>query len=89
MRSAPVTPSMAAWCIFVTIASWPSSRPSTTHSSQSGRVRSSGRPAMSPTISASSCIEPGVPDGRAVHVVLDVEVGILDPDRVGQVERHR
>ncbi len=59
ISSAPDTPSMAAWWMRVTAAMRPPSRPSTTCMSHSGRARSSGRPASSPTRVSSWAREPG------------------------------
>ncbi len=65
VSSAPDTPSMAAWCVLVTMAIMPCSRPSTTYISHSGRLRSSGRPMASSANSASSRSPPGA--GRAAR----------------------
>ncbi len=50
---------MTLWCILATMATYPCSRPSATHISHSGLLRSRGRLAMLPTSSASSCSVPG------------------------------
>ena len=71
IRLAPVTPSTQAWCTLVITASRPPccasvpATPSMTHISHSGRVRSSGNPAMWPQISASSVRPPG--GGRPIR----------------------
>ena len=59
MSSAPEAPSMAEWWTLVTMPMRPCLRPSTTHSSQSGRLRSSGELAICPAISPSSRRPPG------------------------------
>ena len=59
MSSTPSAPSMAAWCILAMIPTLPSASPSTTHICQSGRLRSSWRPAISAVSSASSSRPPG------------------------------
>ena len=94
MISSRVTPSIAAWWIFVMIAKLPagspatSSRPSMTYISHSGRApveRSRVQPrhldAELPPIA-----RPG--QGDVPHVVLEVEVRILDPIRVIEPQRH-
>ena len=43
---------------------------------------------MSPARSASSRSPPGSGHGGQPHVVVDVEVGVVHPDRVAQAERH-
>ena len=53
MISAPESPSMTAWWIFVRTATQPLSSPSITYSSHSGRARSSGREMIRATWSAS------------------------------------
>ncbi len=64
------------------------SRPSTTWNSHRGRDRSSGRAARSATSAASSAVPPG--DGQAgpAHVVVEVEVGVVDQRRVLEPEGH-
>ena len=63
-RLEPDTPSIVAWCMRATTATAPFSTPSITQNSHSGRARSSGRLAMSPTMSASCSALPG--DGTAM-----------------------
>ena len=87
--SAPETPSTAAWWILPIRATLPSWRPSTTWISHSGRARSSGTPTMAPVRSVSSRGPPGAGSDVATDVVVEVEVRILDPQRVVEVERHR
>ena len=55
--------------------------PSTSQNSQSGLVRSSGCEAMRAAISSSCASLPGAGQRRVAHVVLDVEVGVVDPQR--------
>ena len=79
---------MAEWWTFVTMPTRPCLSPSTTQSSHSGRERSSCVLATWPATSPSSRRPPG--DGRRdpADVVVEVEVRILDPDRVVDAERH-
>ena len=65
----------------------PSASPSTIHISHRGRLRSSWCPAISPARSASWCGPAGLGYRRQPDVIVDVEVGIVDPDRVPQPER--
>ena len=85
-RLAPDTPSTVAWCIFVNTAIEPSSSPSMTHISQSGLLRSRACPARSPHTAASCSRVAGRRHRHAAHVVLDVEVVVVDPHRVVEVE---
>ena len=59
---------------------------SITHISHSGRLRSSGSDAMCPQISASSRRPPGDGQADAVQMPVDVEVLVLHPHRVVEVE---
>ena len=85
---------MAAWCTLVTRAKLPGgtpstlSRPSMTYSSHSGRSRSSGRETSRATWMHSWRQSPGCRQGDVADVELEVEVRILDPVRVVEVERH-
>ncbi len=58
-RLAPDTPSIVAWCMRANRATAPFSIPSMIQNSQSGRDRSSCRPAMPPMTSISWSIRPG------------------------------
>ena len=60
MISAPDMPSITAWWILVSSALLPEPRPSIRYSSQSGRLRSSGRLKMRATCAASCASDPGV-----------------------------
>ena len=92
--SSRVTPSIAAWWIFVMIAKLPagspatSSRPSMTYISHSGLLRSSGRECSRATWMQNCRQSPGPGQGDVPHVVLEVEVRILDPIRVIEPQRH-
>ena len=57
--SAPPTPSMAQWWTLITSPMRLSASPSTTHTSHSGRLRSSGVEASSPTTVARAASSPG------------------------------
>ena len=87
-----MTPSTPAWCTFVITASRPpscASVPATfsiTHISHSGRLRSRFNEAMWPQISPSSTRPPGDRQADAVQVPVDVEVLVLHPHRVIEVE---
>ena len=59
MISAPDAPSIAAWCTLVTMPIRSCLRPSITHASHRGRVRSSGIDAICAAMSASSRRPPG------------------------------
>ena len=61
----PLIPSVIVWCIFVSRAAWPPSRPSTTRNCHSGRVRSSGSRTNRLARSRSCRRVPG--DGRATR----------------------
>ena len=56
--------------------------------SQSGRDRSSWRPAMPPTMSISWSMRPRLGHRDVAHVVVEVEVGVVEPHRPVEVERH-
>ena len=81
IRSTPETPSIMQWWTFEISAKRSSSRPSTTHISQSGRERSR-RCAM---MRAASCAElrgvAGPGQARVAHVVVEVEALVVHPDR--------
>lgn len=89
VMSAPDMPSIMQWCSLDTVANRPPLSPSTTHVSHSGRARSSGCEAMRP-VSAFSCAAPPGRGSAVAHVVVDVEVRIVDPHRrqrfVGQID---
>ncbi len=86
--SAPETPSIVLWCILVTSAILPSSSPSTIHISHSGRSRCSWRLMTSAAKSPSSRMPPGGGQRRPPEVVVDVELGVVDPDGVAEAHRH-
>ena len=78
MRMLP-SPSAMAWWSFWTIAARPSSRPSTTRNSHSGRVRSNGVPTNVAVRSSSCRIDPGLGSADRAEVVVEVEVGLVAP----------
>ena len=86
--SAAFTPSATEWWILATKPTWPSSSPSTTQTSQSGRLRSSGTPAMSGDELVEAPAVAGRRDRRPPEVVLEAEVGVLHPHRVVHAEGH-
>ncbi len=85
-RSVPDTPSTMAWCVFDSMAQRPSSRPSTTQISHSGLERSSCWAMTRPDQLAQLGLAAGGGQGRVAHVVLDVEVRVVHPDRAAQLE---
>ena len=66
----------------------PPSTPSMTYSSHSGRDRSSGRAWIRQTTSASCSRRARRRHGVVADVEVDVEVGVLDPVRQVEAERH-
>ena len=88
--STPDTPSIAEWCTLAMIATRSVlealRRP--TAPTAAGE-RSSGRPAISADERGELARAAGRGQRGAAHVVVEVEVGILDPQRVVQAERHR
>ena len=87
-RLAPETPSIVAWCMRANSATAPFSIPSMIQNSQSGRDRSSWRPAMPPMTSISWSMRARLGHRDVADVVVEVEVGIVEPHRPVQVERH-
>ena len=85
----PPSPSVIVWCIFDTRAALPPRSPSTTVNCQSGRVRSNGSSVISVPRSSSWRIEPGLGQGDAPDVDVDVEPGVVGPHRRRQVDRRR
>ena len=78
--STPETPSTRAWWVFVIRAKRLRSRPSTSHSSQSGFDRSSACEKRRPADVAELLLVAGRRQGRVADVVGEVEVGIVDPE---------
>ena len=85
---APLTPSRMAWCTLATSAVRSPSSPSTTCISQSGRLGSSWRLMTPATKASSSGCPPGEGRLARLDVVVEVELGVVDPDRVVQPEGH-
>ena len=79
---------MAEWWTFVTMPTRPCLSPSTTQSSHSGRERSSCVLATWPATSAELATTARGGRRDPADVVVEVEVRILDPDRVVEAERH-
>ena len=86
--STPDAPSINEWWILATNAWWPRSRPSTTHASHSGWRRSSGTARDIRDERGQLGRAAGRGDRGAAQVVVEVEVGVLDPQRRVQPERH-
>ena len=92
--SSTVTPSTAAWWIFCTMAKLPGgtpstlSRPSMTVASHSGRLRSSGARVQPGDLDAQLAPVARLRQGDVADVELEVEVGVLDPVRMVEAERH-
>ena len=88
-RSVPDTPSTSAWWVLARMAQRPSSSPSTTQISHSGfrtieLLRHDAPDQLAQLALAARCGECRVP-----HVVLDVEVWVVDPNGSPQFERNR
>ena len=86
--STPETPSTRAWWLLPTIAKRSPSRPSTSHSSQSGFERSSCCEKIAGGQVAQLLLAAGRRQGGLAHVVVEVEVGVVDPDRAALAEGH-
>ena len=88
MSSLPEAPSMAAWCTFDSTATLPSSRPSITHTSHSGpgAIEREGGEAADERRELLG--RAGRRERGGADVVVEVEVGVLDPQRVVQAEGH-
>ena len=82
------TPSASEWCTFVTYATCPSASPSTNHTCHSGRSRSSPTLAIREMTSANSRRPAGRRHRDPLHVVVEIEVGCVDPVRMAEIERH-
>ena len=85
----PPSPSVIVWCIFWTSAALPPRSPSTTTNCHSGRVRSNGSATISVARSSSWRIDARLGQGDVADVVVDVEVGVVDPQRRREVDRRR
>ena len=81
--SLPDTPSMAAWWTLVSMATWPCSKPSMAQHSHSGRLRSRWIDTNMLTSVGQLASPAGRRYGDVAQVVLEVEVGILDPQAGG------
>ena len=86
--STPETPSTMQWWVLPTIAKRPPFSPSISQSSQSGLERSSCCEKIRAARARSCCSEPGSGSGGVPHVVGEVEVRVVDPDRAAHVEGH-
>ena len=84
--STPETPSTSAWWVFEISAKRPSSRPWTSHSSQSGFERSSRCEKIRPTSWRSCSSLPGLGQRGVAHVVVEVEARVVDPERPAHLE---
>ena len=85
-RSTPAIPSISEWWVLVISAKRLSSRPSISHISHSGFERSSCWEKMR-AVRSCSCSMPAGRRQRAVaDVVLEVEVGVVDPHRAAAVD---
>ena len=88
-RSTPATPSTSAWWVLEISAKRSPSSPSTSQFSHSGFARSSCCEAIR-AASRNSCSSlPGRRQRGMADVVLEVEVGIVDPQRPARLERRR
>ena len=85
---APLTPSRTAWCTLAISAVRSPSSPSTTCISHSGRSGSSGRLMTPATNASSSACAAGRGQAGPAEVVVELEVRIVDPDRVVEAERN-
>ena len=92
--STALTPSTIAWCVLVTMAAATSGvpvhrqRPSTRYISHSGRLRSSGRLCSRARRARAAGRRCPAWAAGAADVVGDVEVDVVDPDRVGDAAGH-
>ncbi len=92
VMSTPETPSTSAWWVLQIIAnralpSGPGARPSTRWTSHSGLWRSSGIAKSRPARRRELLVGAGTRQRRVAHVVAEVEVRVVDPDRPALVER--
>ena len=84
--STPETPSTSAWWLLPMIAKRSSVRPSTSHSSQSGLLRSSCWEKIRAAEVAQLLVGARRRQRGLAHVVVEVEVRVVDPDRPALVE---
>ena len=84
-RSTPATPSTMQWWTLLMIAQRPPARPSTIHDSHSGRSRSSSWDISRPMSRRSAHCRPGR-QGGVPHVVVEVEIRVVNPDRAAEVQ---
>ena len=89
VMSTPETPSTMQWWVLATIAKRPPSSPSTSQSSQSGFERSSCWEKTRAARFRSCSSLPGAGQGGVADVVVEVEVGVVDPDGAALAERGR
>ena len=85
--STPATPSTRAWCVLLTSAKRLRSRPCTSQSSQSGFERSSACENTPPRDVLQLLLGPGRRKRGVAHVVGEVEVGVVDPERSSRLHR--
>ena len=86
VMSTPEMPSTSAWWLLPMIAKRSPSSPSTSHISQSGLLRSSCWEKIRAPRLRSCSSEPGRRQRGLAHVVLEVEVRVVDPDRPALAE---
>ena len=82
ISSAPAMPSIMQWCVLEISAKRSASSPSTNHISHSGFPRSSCCDMMRPTSRLSASSSPGRGSRGVANVVGDIEVIVVDPDRM-------
>ena len=87
-RSTLAMPSPSAWWVLMISPTSSSSSPSITHISQSGRARSSAIDCTRLTSSIELIAVAGSGQGGEPEVVVEVEVGVVDPDRPALAVRH-
>ena len=85
----PPSPSVIVWCIFASSAALPPRRPSTTTNCHSGRVRSNGSSVDQRGQVEQLAERARLGQGDAADVVVDVEVGVVDPHRRREVDGRR
>ncbi len=84
--STPETPSTSAWWVLESSAKPPSARPSTSHSSHSGRSRSSAWRVDAAGQALELALAARAGEGGVADVEGDVEVRVVDPDRTPLAE---
>ena len=84
--STPEMPSISAWWVLTISAKRFLSSPWTSQISHSGFERSSCWEKRRPAMLRSCSSEPGRGQRRVADVVLEVEVGVVDPERPARLE---